>query len=41
MAADVVVLEQVETQTGGAVGRQLLDLIETQMAAEARQKRAS
>lgn len=41
MAADVVVLEQVESQTGGAVGRQFLDLVETQMAAEARQKRAS
>lgn len=34
MAADVVVLEQVESQTGGAVGRKFLDLVETQMAAE-------
>jgi hypothetical protein len=34
MAADVVVLEQVESQTGGAVGRKFLDLVEAEMARE-------
>ena len=40
MASDVVVLEQVESQTGGAVGRKFLDLVEAEMARE-RAKAAS
>lgn len=39
MAADVVVLEQVESQTGGAVGRKFLELVEAEMAREGVNKR--
>lgn len=39
MAADVVVLEQVESQTGGGVGLKFLDLVEAEMARERANKR--
>jgi hypothetical protein len=35
IASDVVVLEQVESQTGGLVGRRFLDLVEAEIAREA------
>lgn len=41
MAADIVVLEQVESQTGGAVGRKFLDLVEVEIARESASKRGS
>jgi hypothetical protein len=41
MASDVVVLEQVESQTGGAVGRKFLDLVEGQIARESASKRGA
>jgi len=41
IASDVVVLEQVESQTGGLVGRRFIELIEAEMVRETASKRAT